>query len=128
VILIESTLGDTLAQTLPGDFQFVFDLEAAYHQVRVHPGSYKYLGFCIDFDGKERLFFFVILVFGLKLAGQVLGRLLKPLLVFLGLSGVRLSVYIDDGRGLASSKEKADLDHELTYCVLAYAGFTAHVC
>jgi hypothetical protein len=48
-----TTLGDTLAQTLPGDFQFVFDLEAAYHHVRVHPELYKYLGFCLDFDGKE---------------------------------------------------------------------------
>jgi hypothetical protein len=40
-----TTFGDCLSQTLPGDFQFVFDLEAAYHHVRVHPDSYKYLGF-----------------------------------------------------------------------------------
>jgi hypothetical protein len=61
---------------MTGDFQFVFDLEAAYHHVRLHPESYKYVGFCLDFDGVESFFFFVILVFGLKTAGQVLGRLL----------------------------------------------------
>jgi hypothetical protein len=119
-----TTLGDVLSQTMTGDFQFVFDLEAAYHHVRLHPESYKYVGFCLDFDGVESFFFFVILVFGLKTAGQVLGRLLKPLISFLGLSGVRLLVYIDDGRGTARSKEKADDDYTLTLCVLASAGLS----
>jgi hypothetical protein len=90
-----TTFGDCLSQTLPGDFQFVFDLEAAYHHVRVHPDSYKYLGFSWEIDGVVQFLFFVIPVFGLKPAGQVLGRLLKPVLTFLGLSGVRILVYIE---------------------------------
>jgi hypothetical protein len=53
----------------------------------------------------EEFFFFVVLVFGLSPAGQVLGRILKPLLSFLAQEGVRLLVYIDDGRGAASTKE-----------------------
>jgi hypothetical protein len=34
------TLGDVLAQTVRGDFQYVFDLESAYHHLRIHPDSY----------------------------------------------------------------------------------------
>jgi hypothetical protein len=83
-----TTLRDVLSQTMTGDFQFVFDLEAAYHHVCLHPESYKYVSFCLDFDGVKSFFFFLILVFGLKTAGQVLGRLLKPIISFLGLCGV----------------------------------------
>jgi hypothetical protein len=36
-----TTMGDVLAQTMPGDFQYVFDLEAAYHHVRLAPCLYK---------------------------------------------------------------------------------------
>jgi hypothetical protein len=71
-----TTLGDVLSQTMMGDFQFVFDLEAAYHHVRLHPESYKYVSFCLDLVKVERFFSFVIHVFGLKTAGQVLGRIL----------------------------------------------------
>jgi hypothetical protein len=36
-----TTIGDVLGQTFKGDFQYVFDLEAAYHHVRLHPDLYK---------------------------------------------------------------------------------------
>jgi hypothetical protein len=119
-----TTLGDVLAQTMPGDFQYIFDLEAAYHHVRLSPDSYKYVGFSVDFDGVDKFYMFVVLVFGLKPAGQVLGRLVKPLISFVVASGGRLSVYIDDGRGLAKSKEKADEDYALVLCAFASAGFS----
>jgi hypothetical protein len=35
-----TTMGDVLAQTMPRDFQYLFDLEAAYHQVRLAPCLY----------------------------------------------------------------------------------------
>jgi hypothetical protein len=122
-----TTFGDVLACTMPGDYQYVFDLEAAYHHCRLSPDSYKYVGFCVEFDGVERFFFFTILVFGLKPSGQVLGRVLKPLISFLAQSGVRLQVYIDDGRGTNRSKEKADDDYALVCCSFASAGFTISV-
>jgi hypothetical protein len=50
------TLGDVLAQTVKGDFQYVFDLESAYHHLRIHPESYKFLGFCVTIDGCEVFF------------------------------------------------------------------------
>jgi hypothetical protein len=118
------TLGDVLAQTVKGNFQYVIDLEAAYHHLRIHPDSYKFLGFCIMIDGCEVFFVYLVLVFGLKTAGQLLGRVLKPVLTFLAEGGVCLLVYIDDGRGSASSKDLADKPYALVRCGLASAGFT----
>jgi hypothetical protein len=45
----------------------------------------------------------------------------------LGLSRVRLLIYIDNGRGTACSKEKADDGHALTCCVLSSAGLSISV-
>jgi hypothetical protein len=75
-------------------------------------------------DGCEVFFVYVVLVFGLKTAGQILGRVLKPVLIFLSEGGVRLLVYIDDGRGSAASKNLADEHYALVLCVLASSGFT----
>jgi hypothetical protein len=111
-----TTFGDALTQTSKRDFQYVFDLEAAYHHCRLSPESYKYVGFCVDSGAGEEFYCFCVLVFGLKPAGQILGRLLKPVLVFLAQQGIWLSVYIDDGRGLAVSKAKADDDYALVVC------------
>jgi hypothetical protein len=77
------TLGDMLAQTVKGNFQYVCNLEAAYHHLRIHPDSYKFLGFCVTIDGCEVFFVYVVLVFVLKTVGQLLGRVLKPVLIFL---------------------------------------------
>jgi hypothetical protein len=49
---------------------------------------------------------------------------LKPVLVFLAQQGILLSVYIDDGRGLAGSKAKADDDYTLVVCILESAGLS----
>jgi hypothetical protein len=53
------TLCDVLAQTVKGDFQYVFHLEAAYHHLRIHPDSYKFLGFCVTIDGCKVFFVYV---------------------------------------------------------------------
>jgi hypothetical protein len=110
--------------TMKGDFQYVFDLESAYHHLRIHPDSYRFLGFCVTIEGCEVFFVYIVLVFGLKTAGQLLGRVLKPVLIFLAEGVVRLLVYIDDGRGSAASKDLADEHYALVLCILASAGFT----
>jgi hypothetical protein len=82
--------------------------------VRLHPSSYQLVGFSIP--GKrgedETYYVYVILVFGLRTAAQVLGRLLKPLNSSLAEEGVALLVYVDDGLTTAASKAKADADYE----------------
>jgi hypothetical protein len=68
----------------------VYDISKAYHLVRLHPDSYQLVGFCIeDENGKVEFYLYVVMVFGLGPAGQVLGRVMRPILRFLTNAGVR---------------------------------------
>jgi hypothetical protein len=103
------TLKEVLEHTLPGHFMSIFDIEKAYHNIRLHRSSYELVGFSVlDEGGVKRFYAFVILVFGLRTAAQVLGRMLKPLNSALAKEDIALLVYVDDGIVLASSKSKAD--------------------
>jgi hypothetical protein len=81
------------------------------------------MGFSVDFDGVDEFYMFVVLVFGLRTDGQVLGRLLKPVIMAAWASGARLLIYIDDGHGLAKTAEQAEADYALVLCLLVSAGF-----
>jgi hypothetical protein len=118
---------DALAQSSKGDYQSVFDISKAYHHLRLHPSSYKLVGFCVqDEDGKERFYHYVVLVFGLGPAGQALGRVMRPILIYLAECGIRNMMYVDDGRVGASSKPKADADYAKTIDVFEKAGFNVN--
>jgi hypothetical protein len=102
---------DALAQTSPGDYQSTFDIKSAYHHLRLAPESYDLVGFCVENEqGVEEYYHYVVVVFGLGPAGQALGRVMKPILTFLALNGIRNIMYVDDGRTAASTKAKADRD------------------
>jgi hypothetical protein len=89
---------DALAQSSKGDYQSVFDISKAYHHLRLHPSPYELVGFCVqDVDGKERLYHYVVVVFGLGPAGQALGRVMRPIMVYLAKCGIRNMMYVDDG-------------------------------
>jgi hypothetical protein len=45
-------------------------------------------------DSASNVRHFVVVVFGLAPAGQLLGRIMRPILVFLSSRGVRLMVYV----------------------------------
>jgi hypothetical protein len=118
-------LQDALAQSSKGDYQNVFDITKAYHHIRLHPESYDLVGFCVESpEGVEEFYHYVVLVFGLGPAGQALGRVKRPVLSFLSLEGVCSTMYVDDGRTLAGSKEKGDKDYKLTLDTFLKAGFT----
>jgi hypothetical protein len=118
-------LQNTLAQSSKGDYQNVFDITKAYHHIRLHPESYNLVGFCVESpEGVEEFYHYFVLVFGLGPAGQALGRVMRPVVFFLSLEGVRSTMYVDDGRTLAGSKEKADKDYKLTLDTFLKAGFT----
>jgi hypothetical protein len=117
------TLKEVLEHSLPGNFMSIFDIEKAYHNIRLHRSSYELVGFSVpDEGGVERFYVLVILVFGLRTAAQVLGRMLKPLNSALAEEGVALLVYVDNGIVLASSKSKADADYTRTCNFYSKAG------
>jgi hypothetical protein len=90
---------DALAKSSKGDYQSVFDISKAYHHLRLHPSSYELAGFCVqDEDGKERFYHYVVVVFGLGPAGQALGRVMRPILIYLAKCGIRNMMYVADGR------------------------------
>jgi hypothetical protein len=89
---------DALAQSSKGDYPSVFNISKAYHHLRLHPSSYELVGFCVqDEDGMERFFHYVVVVFGLGPAGQALGSVMRPILIYLPKCGIRNMMYVDDG-------------------------------
>jgi hypothetical protein len=119
-----SRFQDALDQSDQGNFQSVYDVSKAYQHIRLHPEFYELVGFCVvDVAGKERFYHFVVVVFGLGPAGQLLGRMMRPILRFLTLNGVRSMVYVDDGRVGAATKAKTDADYGLTIATFTSAGF-----
>jgi hypothetical protein len=120
---------DALAQSWKGDYQSVFDISKAYHHLRLDPESYDLVGFCVtDKDGKgKRYYHYVVVVFGLGPAGQALGRVMRPLLTYLSLRGIRNMIYVDNGRTSAATKKRADNDYAVTINVFQQAGFTVAV-
>jgi Reverse transcriptase (RNA-dependent DNA polymerase) len=96
----------SVAQQLihPGDFMASFDLENQFFQVRLAPSMRRFMGFSVPYeDGSTRYFQFLVMPYGCKPAVSVVTRLLKPIKAFLHKLGIKLSVYVDDGRVSASS-------------------------
>jgi hypothetical protein len=90
--------------------------------VKLHLDSYQLVGFCVvDESGKEEFYHYVVMVFGLGPAGQVLGRDMRPILRFLTYAGVPNIVYVDDCRVAALDKSKADADYRLTIATFTKA-------
>jgi hypothetical protein len=102
-----TTLQDAINSTRKGDFQVVFDLKSAFHHVRLHADSYKLMGLkVVDTEGVTRYYVYVVLVFRFKSAAQVLGRVLKPVIIFLIQNGIPITLYIDDGLLVGPSKDR----------------------
>jgi hypothetical protein len=109
----------------PGDYQSVYDISKAYHHLRLHHDLYQLVGFYVeDINGKERFYHYVVVVFGLAPAGQLLSRVMRPILKALADRGVRNTMYVDDSRTVAGSKSRADKDYEITLYLFKGAGFT----
>ncbi len=116
-------LSRALLMTRKNDFQVVFDLKSAYYNVRIAEEHVPYLGASFEIKGRKQYFCFRHLPFGLNSAVHAITKLWKPLLAYIHSKGVRLSVYIDDGRILASSPIQAEEHRRLVYDVIDKAGW-----
>ncbi len=107
-----------------GDWQVVFDLKSAFYHVRVHEDHWPYLGAAItNTDGSTTYFVYMHLPFGLKCAVHGITKLWKPVTAYLQRAGLRMSIYIDDGRILAKNEEEAECFRTLAYGVIGQAGW-----
>ncbi len=119
-----SHLQKALDITEKGDWQVVFDLKSAFYHVQIRPHQRQFLGAAlVNTDGSRTYFVYKHLPFGLKCAVHAITKIWKPMVAMLQKSGIRMSIYIDDGRILAGSAAEAE-DHRLrTYEALAQAGW-----
>jgi hypothetical protein len=76
----------------------------------------------VDKGGITRYYYYVVLVFGLKIAAQVLGRVLKPLINFLIQNGIPVTLYIDDGLLVGPSKDRVMRRYRFALDVFDKAG------
>lgn len=116
-------LDKALLMTKKNDFQVVFDLKSAYHNVRIADEHVTYLGASVWLKGQKRFFVFKHLPFGLNSAVHAITKLWKPLVAHIHSKGIRMSIYIDDGRVLAASEEEAEKVRQFVYDVVQKAGW-----
>ena len=90
-----------------GSWLFSFDLKSAYHHVVIHKNHRKFLGFSTEFQGKVRTFQFVGMPFGYKDASRILTKMLRVPLHRWRRCKVPVYIHIDDGLGVAETKEEA---------------------
>ena len=125
--VVLSHLRRSLEITREGDFQVTYDLKAAYHHVRIHPSQTKYLGAAIPKpDGGKQYFVFLYLSFGLSSAVHCLTKLFKPVNAYIHEKGIRHSIYLDDGR-IVATKCKAEDQRTFVYKVLKSSGWILEV-
>jgi hypothetical protein len=118
------TMKDVLEVTEQGCYQLVFDFQAAFHHVALHPDSYPLFGFKVIWkDGEVAYYYYVVLAFGYRRATQVLGRVIKPILGALTAQGIDCLVFVDDGRVTGESKEIAARKYQTTLDLFQGAGF-----
>ena len=91
-----------------GSWLFSFDLKSAYHHVVIHKNHRKFLGFSLEFHGKVRTFQFVGMPFGYKDASRILTKMLRVPLHRWRRCKAPVYIHIDDGLGVAETKEEAE--------------------
>ena len=113
-----------LEATEEGDWQAKYDLQSAYFHIRIAEQHWKYLGAkYLSKAGQQQYFVFCHMPFGLATAVHVITKLFKPINAYLGQRGIRHSIFIDDGRILAQSKEELANHIDVVRQVITDAGW-----
>ena len=101
-----------------------FDLKNQFFHVKLHPDAKIFFGFeTTSKSGEQEFFQFNVLPYGLKPAVAIVTKLLLPIKAFLHRFGIRLTLYIDDGRILGKSVQETEAKTMLTLLVLQLAGW-----
>ena len=106
------------------DFMAAFDLENQFFQVKLATDMKKYFGFSVPAeDGTDQFFHFNVMAYGVTPAVWVVTRLLRPLKAFFHRNGVKMSIYVDDGRISASTFSLCQAQFCFVLHVLQLAGW-----
>jgi len=110
--------------TRTGDWQTKYDLKSAFFHIKIRENQIKFLGAAYENESGETIYFkFLYLPFGLGSAVHCITKMFKPVNAYLHKIGIRHSIYIDDGRSLAETKEQAIEDFDKIFLTLEKAGW-----
>ena len=119
-----SHLDRAIELTQEGDYQLIFDLVSAYYHIKIEESQQKFLGAAFqNSDGTTVYVQYAHLPFGISSAVHGITKLWKPITRHLNSKGIRNSIFIDDGRILAISKEEAERVGKIVYNVVTQAGW-----
>ena len=113
------SLKDVQQYLQPEDFIMLTDSKAGYHQLKMHPSTYRFLG--IQYKGQ--VYYFAHLPFGLSSACKaytvLMGEAYRPLRV----KGQRMTYLIDDAFFAWHGKQEAKAQGIVVLMLLAALGF-----
>lgn len=102
-----------------------FDLEAAYHHIKLDPSIVKFFGFSIQSENNDtQYYYFRYLVFGLKPAVYCMNKCTRPLMVYCHDQGIKTSIYIDDQFNTDTSSDKCWFSYLFMVFVFKTAGWS----
>ena len=106
-----------------GDFLVSLDLKDAFHSIPLNVESRRLT--CFDFNGKR--YCFNVLAFGLTSSPRIFTRVLKPVISYLRLSGLRITAYLDDILICSYSYSKCLEDLNKAKSLLVSLGFNINL-
>jgi hypothetical protein len=107
-----------------GDFLTAFDLENQFFHVYLRPEDRKYFGFAVpDEKGQLQYYQFAVMAYGYAPAVAIVTKLLQPLKAYLYKRGIKLTLYVDDGRIIAKTEKQAIEQLKTALLVLQLAGW-----
>jgi hypothetical protein len=116
----------TVAQELisKGDYMASFDLANQFFHVKLHQEDRKFFGFELPGnDGTLEFYQFTVMAYGYSLAVEVVTRLPRPVKAYLHQLGIKLSIYVDDGRVSASTEGEAWDQFQFALTVIHLCGW-----
>ena len=118
------TLSNCEPLVLPNDYQIIFDLENMYFHFRLHKDHKHFFSFSVLNDQGEKVYYtFNVMCYGYSLAAYIVTRVINPIKSFLHKLGIRLSMYIDDGRILAQSELECKYKAQFVLHIFQLCGF-----
>ena len=96
-----------------------------YFHFKLNEDHKKFFVFSIKNNNDEDVFFqFNVMCYGYSLAGYIVTRMIVPIKAFLHKPGIRMSIYIDDGRILAQTKAECYFKAQFVLHVFQLAGYS----
>jgi hypothetical protein len=89
------------------NYMALFDLAYQFFHVKLPQEDKKFFGFALPRkDGGNDYFQFTVMAYGHSPAVEVVTRLLKSVKAYLHSVGIKLSIFVNDGRVSANTAEK----------------------